>query len=140
MSVSRLATHLDLHMVGPENVAPCNTPTGDLPVRNGVAISEELGGRKLLHFLALKTLGTYRAGTQREIFTTPTPYPEEEVIRSLELPGAGYARKHVLVLDPLMLDDIAGPRHVAWGNSFEYILLGGFKASAIASKWEVELW
>ncbi|WP_328667588.1 hypothetical protein OG905_11210 [Streptomyces sp. NBC_00322] len=140
MSVSHLATHLDLHMVGPENVAPCNTPTWELRVRKGVAVSEELGGRMLLHFLTLQNLGAFREGTQREIFTTPTPYPEEEVIRSLELPGVAYARKHVLVLDPLMLDDIAGPRHVAWGNGFEYILPGGFTAAAIASKWEVELW
>ncbi|MFI5689732.1 hypothetical protein [Streptomyces sp. NPDC051636] len=55
-------------------------------------------------------------------------------------PGAAYARKHVLVLELRLLDRIAGPRHVAWGNAFEYILLNGFEADAIASKWEVALW
>ncbi|MFF4534015.1 hypothetical protein ACFY1P_32700 [Streptomyces sp. NPDC001407] len=140
MPVTHLATHLDLHMVGPSNVCPCNTPDEALPVRDGPAVAAELGGRKLLHFLMFHNVGTFRHGTTREIYTTPTPYPEEETIRSLALPGAAYARKHALVLDPQKLKKIAGPRHVAWGNAFEYILLDGFEAEAIASKWEIALW
>ncbi|WP_405814742.1 hypothetical protein OG241_09045 [Streptomyces sp. NBC_01390] len=103
-------------------------------------MAAEMGKRQLLHYLTMSNLDTYRYGTRRQIFVTPTPYPTDEVIRSLELPGVALARKHLLILEPLRLDDIAGPRHVDWGSGFEYILLNGFPIEAISSRWPLELW
>nr|WP_144298666.1 hypothetical protein [Streptomyces sp. TLI_235] len=138
-SVSNLAVHLDLHMIGPGAIHPCDVPDNRLPVLEGAELVAQLKGRKLLHFVALGNVGSFRNGTTRPIFTTPTPYPPDELIGALALPGVGIPRMHVIVLEPARLDRVAGPRHVAWGRGIEYILLDGFKEDAIASKWEVEL-
>ncbi|WP_369033250.1 hypothetical protein [Streptomyces adonidis] len=139
-SVSTLATHLDLHMIGPSEVQGCHVPDHLLPVLEGAALAVQLKGRKLLHFVTLDNLGSFRDGTSRPIFTTPTPYNPGDVIGALALPGAGLPREHVIVLEPTKLEQVAGPRYVAWGQGIEYILLNGFKRDAIASKWELKLW
>lgn len=137
--VSALATHLDLHMIGPGEVLACDIPDHELPVLEGAELATQLKGRKLLHFVALGNVGSFRHGASRPIFVTPTPYPAAEVTRALALPAVGMPRRHVLVLEPAKLEQVAGPRHVAWGQGIEYILLDGFHEDAMALKWEVEL-
>ncbi|MFI1063898.1 hypothetical protein ACH4TC_18670 [Streptomyces spororaveus] len=137
--VSLLATNMDIHMIGHSNIAPPDMPTDDLQVRTGLEVSKELGGRVLLRFCSLTDLSAFRSGTRRQIFTTPTPYPPDQVISSLELPGVVVERPYALVLDPKRLERVAGPRFVWWGLGIEYILLGGFEPKAILSKWEVVL-
>jgi len=137
--VSLLATNLDIHMIGHGHIAAPDTPTDFLPVRRGGEVSEELGGRALMRYCSLTDLSIFRSGTHREIFTTPTVYPPDAVVSSLELPGVMIERPYALILDPKRLDNIAGPRFVWWGLGIEYILLGGFESKAIMSKWEVVL-
>ncbi len=139
VGVSQIMTNLDLEMIGPCKVRACDTADGDLPLRDGAEVSAELHGRKLLHFVLDQNLGAYRHGTRREIFTTPTPYPADDVVAFLALPSAHLLRRHVLILDPMMLHDIRGPRQVRWGHGIEYILARGFGEDAIDSRWEMEL-
>ncbi|WP_055599916.1 hypothetical protein [Streptomyces aureus] len=137
--VSLLATNIDAQMIGHRNIAPPDTPIEDLPVRNGDEIGRELGGRVLLRYCSLTDLSTFRLGTTREIYTTPTPYPPDQVISNLELPGVALERPFALVLDPRSLETVAGPRFIWWGLGIEYILLAGFEPKSILSKWEVVL-
>lgn len=136
---AHLATTLDIEMIGFERIASPNTPDADLIVRSGDEVWQEIGGRALIRYCTKADVGTFRSGTNRKIFTTPTPYEPDDVIKWLELPGVMTQRPFALVLDPRELVEVAGPRWVRWGLGVEYILLGGFEAKAIKTEWEVSL-
>lgn len=101
------------------------------PSRPGKDVAEELGGRPLLRYIVLTDVGRYRAGTTREVYTTPTAYTPEEAPSWLNVPDVHIERPYVVMLDPARIDLIQGPMWVAPGLGIQYILPHGFPEAAI---------
>ncbi len=80
-AVSHLATHLDLHMIVPDNVKPCGVADAELPVVDDAELARRMGERKLLHFVSLSYLGSYRDGATRQIFVTRLLMPRMTSLR-----------------------------------------------------------
>lgn len=143
---SRLATILDVGMIGPARIRPASTPIDQLPTVTDLA--GELGGRYLLRYLASGQVGRLRGGVGDPQFVTPTPYAPEETISWLALPAPTELREFVLLLQPERLTDVVGPKWVWMGGGIEYVLLNGFSAdaivdmapgSAVPARWEIEV-
>lgn len=108
-------------------------------------VAREPAGKKLLHFVHPDKLGTFRNGSTRETFVTPTPYAPDEAPSWLQMPAAWVHRTHLLILDPAYIPAIQGPVWVATGRGIQYILSFGFPAAAIivpgapSGAWEIEV-
>ncbi|MER6368267.1 hypothetical protein ABT255_07785 [Streptomyces mirabilis] len=134
-----MATSLDLEMLQ-WNIHIAKTPIANLPKKSGVEVYEEIGHRQLIRFLTPDQNGAFRKGSGEKHFTTPTPYPADEVIEILHLPGIDKPRLWALILDPRKIPTILGPRLVRWGFAVEYVLPDGFPQEAlIESLWEVRV-
>jgi hypothetical protein len=127
---SQLATQLDEEMPGPAVISPAHTPISALPLKTGLDVSKELGGRYLLRYLLPHQVTLFSAGATALQYATPTPYSSTETLHWLALPGT-LPRDYVLLLDPSLIPWIRGPRRVRLAYGIEYILPGGFPRSAI---------
>ena len=120
-------------------ITPAPTPDAAVPLKNGKAVFDELGGRFLLRYLVPAQIEAFRAGDEGVHWVTPTPYSPEETIPWLALPALGKPRRHVLVLDPRKIETIRGPRWVRLGGGIEYILPNGFPREALVLPWPLEV-
>ncbi|MFJ1709572.1 hypothetical protein [Kitasatospora sp. NPDC088346] len=135
---SRLATNLDLEML--EWAASMgNVADAALPKKSGLDVYEEIGHRHLLRFVMAEQIGAFKDGSIQKHFTTPTPYPPDEIVDILHLPAVHRPRLWALVLDPREIPNIYGPRLVRWGHAIEYLLPDGFPEEALVSRWEVQV-
>ena len=101
--------------------------------RPGMEIAQELAGRLLIRYLMPSQIGQFIDGSDRETFTTPTPYTAIEAIRWLNLPFANVPRAHGLTLDPRKVNWIIGPMYAVFGGGIQYILPEGFNRDAIVT-------
>jgi hypothetical protein len=137
----KLATFLDqerIELAAP--IAPRGTPTAGLPLKAGVDVYRELGGRFLLRYLRVSQVDRFALGSATDRhFVTPTPYGPEDAVRFLYLPAPVDPPTFVLVIDPSKVDRILGPRWVRMGDGIEYILPEGFTREALVTSWEMTL-
>ena len=136
-----LATRLDISMLEGRGVwiFPGPTPDKDLPHKTGVEVSRELGGRYLLRYVLPDQVGRYTAGSTEPHWVTPTPYAPLELVPYLFLPNPNRIRTHVMLLNPVHIPTIAGPRYVNLGSGIEYLLRDGFPMQALVTPWEMEI-
>ena len=107
-----------------------------LPLRSGVDVYNELGGRMLLRYVN----DPLEAGKARETYVSPTAYSIDEVAGFLALPNPKSLREHVLFLDPRKINQIKGPTWCVQGQGIEYLLPDGYDKSAIIGvPWAVEV-
>ena len=140
---SRLATTLDTEMLaGRVPIAPSNTADSALRPVSGQALFDELGGRWLIRYVRSASLSDYNprsrpAHFSGTIYVTPTALEPDELTPWLALPSFLPPPTHAVLLNPQQLDAL-GPRWVRLGGGIEYILPGGFPASAlVAPGWPV---
>ena len=137
-----LATVLDeelLERVHGVVIAPRMTPDMHLPARTGHDVARELGGRYLLRYVLEEQLGVFADGSDAAHYVTPTPYAPGETVVYLSLPRPASPRRYVMMLDPLRIAEIRGPRWVRLGPGIEYILPRGFPRDALVWGWEQEV-
>lgn len=136
-----LATSLDISMLERRGVRifPGPTPDKSLPHKTGVEVSRELGGRFLLRYVLPDQLGRYTAGSLDVHWVTPTPYAPLDLVPYLFLPNPKRIRTHVMLLNPVHIPTIAGPRRVNLGEGIEYLLPDGFPKQALVAPWEKEI-
>jgi hypothetical protein len=116
-------------------IASRRTKDDSLPIKTGMQVWQELGGRWLLHYLPLDQIGAFTDGSVRKHFVTPTAYAPEDSVSYLDLPAPQRPRTHVLLLDPRIIQRIAGPRWVRLGIGIEYFLPDGFPKEALIQTW-----
>jgi hypothetical protein len=138
MSCARIATYLDEMMLRGSGVdiAQSYEDDSDLPLKNGTDVARELGGRYLLRYLSKSQIGRYTKGSTDRHWVTPTPYSSQDCITWLNLPAPHKRREYVLLLNPMHIPSIAGPRWIAGGFGIEYVLPQGFPANALVFRWE----
>jgi hypothetical protein len=142
-----LATRLDLLMLEQRRILPARAGVDvrHLPLKSGVDVFNELGGRFLIRYLADHQVGRFLNGDNGRHYTCPTSYPASELNRWLLLPTPRSRRSYVLLLDPRQIPDIRGPQWVASAGGIQYILPNGFPQRAIevpgapGAAWEIEL-
>jgi len=142
MSGLSIATILDtqmLEVVRKTTIATAPTLDSALPLKNGSQIADELGGRYLLRYMLREQVGRYTFGSADRHCVTPTPYRGDEVVAWLNLPRATGRRAFVLLLNPIALDEVLGPRWIAGGGGIEYILPKGFSQRALVFTWELQV-
>lgn len=139
-----LATYLDARFLVFEQAALIHQEgTLNLPLRTGVEVARELGGRKLIRYMHAGQVGRFRQGSSDLTYTTPTPYSPEEASSWLVLPAPTLLRTHALILEPTLIPWIQGPQWVAMGSGIQYLLPQGFPAAAIIvpgahdAQWEI---
>lgn len=132
-----LATTLDVNMIlGRGKIHERSVPDGHLPIRSGLDVSIELGGRSLIRYV-IDPSETYKTGPT---FVCPTPYGVKDVCSFLALPNPTQKRRWVVLIDPKLVNAIQGPRYCAMGQGIEYILTDGYPSSAILHPpWAIEL-
>lgn len=141
-AAARLATILDQEMLERRGVTISARVICDeqLPVKSGVEVFGELGGRFLVRYLLRESLSTCASGTDRPVYVTPTPYTPTDAVALLMLPSEDRPREHAMLIDPRYVDKIAGPRWVQGGFGIEYILPRGYQAEAVAIRpWTLRL-
>jgi hypothetical protein len=135
-----VAGRLDEQMAGKAIHAP-TVPIDQLPIRSGVEVARELGGRSLLRYVTPNLVHEpdgSRVG--QPTFVTPTPYAPQDPSHFLELPMPHVARPYVIFLDPSQIDRIAGPQYVGPGLGLQYVLPDGYDAEAVmAPGWAHEV-
>jgi hypothetical protein len=137
-----LATILDgemLEVVHGVQIEARTVPDSKLPLKSGVQVAAELGGRYLLRYVLNRQLGSFLAGSTSSHYVTPTPYGSHEAISFLNLPLPRYHRHFLLLLNPLHIEVVQGPRWVRLGSGIEYILPKGFPKMALVWGWEQEI-
>jgi hypothetical protein len=141
MPASRLARVLDQEMIERAGtaIASAMTPDADLPLRRGVEVSSELGGRFLVRYMTRRQLGLFSGGSTGQHFVTPTPLSHSEVRAVLALPAVAQPRPFAMLIDPAKVADIRGPRWIRGGDGIEYLLPSGFPANALPLAWEIEI-
>ena len=141
MSCGYLATKLDIEMLLKQgvNIASVGIPDEELPKKTGLEVARELCGRPLLRYLRRQDVGRYLYGDSNRHCTTPTPYASEDLIGFLNLPDPASRRTHFLLLDAAKVDEIRGPRYIAWGGGIEYVLPEGFPQEALVNPWGIEI-
>jgi hypothetical protein len=141
MSSASLAIVLDEEMLLARNprvrIANPHTPVDRLPRKSGARVSRELGGRLLLRYIPRNRAGTFSEGIWLPVWTTPTPLSPDEAISALALPNTSLPRDVVMLLDPVRIRRIRGPRRIRFGQGIEYLLPEGFGPQAIV--WEMEV-
>jgi hypothetical protein len=137
MSCGFWATYLDHQMLvrSGTSIAASNTPDTMLAVKTGAQVADELGGRFLIRYLRRSEVSQYLYGNTARHFVTPTPYSATDCVAYLALPEPTMRRGHLLLLDPMKIDEISGPRWVEAGRGIEYLLPRGFTQSALAFRW-----
>jgi len=138
MSAGLLATRLDQKMIEQNcQISPASVPNDKLPIKSGITVSQELCGRYLVRYLLARDEGRFQRGSNERHWVTPTPYSSEDAIMHLALRRTKKERRSTLLLDPVFIPEILGPRWVEWGDGIEYILPHGFPARAVV--WEIKL-
>ena len=127
-----------LHRAG-TIIAAAQTPEASLQLRSGNDVSQELGGRLLVRYMLRKQVGQFASGSSVKHFVTPTPLARTDIGSVLALPNVTVPRRWAILIDPLHVADIQGPRWVRGGSGIEYILPAGFPGSAVWLGWEIEV-
>ena len=144
----RLATLLDLEMLSGKGVLlhPEGTPDVSMPIRKGIEVAAELGGRLLLSYIRERdVIARTKSGqillgdTNWRVFATPTPYSSRQVVSALALPLPDLSRTHVILIDPAHVREVQGPRRVSFGYGIEYLLPMGYTTEALKLGWEKEI-
>src|SRR5947209_7427329 len=130
---STLATWLDWLMLLERGVAisSAGIPIERLPLKTGVEVFAELGGRFLIRYLVPAQVGRFSQGDPGRHYTTPTAYTPTEALALLAPPGSTEPRAHALLLDPRRIPRIRGPQWVASPGGIQYVLIDGFPQDAI---------
>jgi len=144
---SFLATRMDEEMLTERHIHPArpNLDVNLLPLKTGLQVFDELGGRYLIRYLTDLQYGRFTGGDTGRHYTTPTPYPMNELNRWLALRDPREKRPWLLLLDPRKVLEIRGPQWVAGPGGIQYILPNGFPEDAIVvpgaprAHWELEL-
>lgn len=135
-SVSRLAVHLDTQMlllngvkISDETTRDEDLPACDDPVN-------QFHGRLLIKYLRKESYQYYSSLSGVDFFPgrhflTPSPVAKKDLVPALNLPPLDRP-VYALLLDPVRLDNLVGPRRIAGGYGIEYLLLDGFGSDAIA--------
>jgi hypothetical protein len=89
-----------------------------------------------LRYLGRREIGLYTRGNAGIHWVTPTPYSSRDCATWLNLPAPDKLRTHVLLLNPVHIPRIAGPRRIEGGLGIEYMLPNGFPAKALVFTWE----
>jgi len=140
MGASHLATILDQEMlerIAP--IAPRDTRDAALPLRRGLDVADELGGRLLVRYMLARQLGQFGGGSTVRHWVTPTPISPSVVCSFLALPAPNEPRPFAMLIDPAAVAEIQGPRWVRGGAGIEYLLPIGFPASALPLGWELNV-
>lgn len=125
-------------MLDSKGIAPVGTPVSSLPVRTGQEVAAELGGRPLLRYVPFDLVHESYRHTQT--FVCPTPYSPDDMASFLALPNPALRREFVIVLDPVKIQRIVGPRWCDLGQGIEYVLTDGYDPDAImAPGWAVSV-
>ncbi len=135
---TELATELDSIFFDRNGVDiwPSNTKDDDMELRTGSEVAHELRGRVLLRYMPENAVpvddGTVPdAGPcRKKCWVTITPYGPTECIKALDLDPTRPPRPRVLLLDPKEISNIRGPRRIAGGLGFEYVLTEGYPSQA----------
>ena len=126
-----LSTQLDEFMLGKKIIYHA-MPAAGLPVKTGVDVFNELGGRQLLRYVDVYSVHEPRGGrVGRPTWVTPTPLSADEVDHYLDLPAPEKPRTHVVRLDPRLIPIIAGPQWVGLGLGIQYLLPDGYSTNAV---------
>lgn len=141
MGASRLAKILDQEMIerSGTKIASALTPDGALPIRPGADVAAELGGRFLIRYMVKKQLGSFISGSADLHFVTPTPLSPDAVRPFLALPAIAVPRRWAMLIDPLHVAEIQGPRWIRGGDGIEYLLPNGFPPAALPLPSEIEV-
>lgn len=139
--MSRIAVHLDAEMFLRRGivVAPATTPESALtPVLDP---DQHFAGRLLVRYVRKSDLAQVTSTTwqNRTHWLTTTPLCKGSVRTYLNLPSSLPAPTHALLVDPLVLQGIRGPRYVRLGFSVEYLVPTLPDASIVGNKWAVEI-
>jgi hypothetical protein len=135
MAAGWLATELDAYMLSGK-IFPRSTPDSAMPFRPGIDVAVELHGRMLCRYI----IDPHEPPRTSATWVCPTPLSIEELIPYLALPNPSKAREYVLFLDPGRIKDIQGPRWTSMGQGLEYLLPGGYTASAVVPPgWGVKI-
>jgi hypothetical protein len=107
------------------------TPDEMLSQRTGEQVRVEIGGRLLVRYLQTHQTESFINGSDRRHWVTPTPYSPEDTVPYLALPKPVTNRDYAMLLDPVKIDSILGPRWITLGKGIEYLLPNGFPKEAI---------
>lgn len=121
------------------SIASSATPDSALPSKTGATVANELCGRLLLRYLLSTQIGSLHGGSTRLQFVTPTPLAPRDTVAVLALPAVSSPRNYVVLLDPMKIPVIQGPRWVKAGSGIEYLLPGAFPQAALIIPWEVQV-
>lgn len=133
MGSVHLAVTLDLEMLW-RNGAVLHDALAraeDMPDLTPAQLATQLGGRPLLRYLLAHQAEEARTGRAGVVYATPTPMDPLEVAPANATPAVDRTRPFVLLLDPLLLAGVRGPRRVRQGFGIEYILTRGFSPDAV---------
>jgi hypothetical protein len=126
-----LATQQDEYMLG-KKIMHHAIAADNLPVKTGVDVFNELGGRQLLRYVDVYSVHEPRGGrVGQPTWVTPTPLSADEVDHYLDLPAPEKSRTHVVRLDPRLIPAIAGPQWVGLGMGIQYLLPYGYSTDAV---------
>ncbi len=139
--MSAIAVHLDAEMLLRRgvSVASATTPESSLP-----AISDpdrHFAGRLLVRYLRKGDLAqvTDTVWQNRAHSLTITPLCKDTLRRYLNLPSSLPPPTHALLVDPLLLPAIRGPRYVRLGFSVEYVVPSLPDTAIVGPRWAVEI-
>ncbi|MFI0827282.1 hypothetical protein ACH4Q7_22820 [Streptomyces roseolus] len=99
-----------------------------------------LKGRLLVHYLWPGRREDFSQGIERKMWVTTTAYSAEDASPYLRLPFPDVLRRSVILIDPLKVRGLRGPKHVARGGGIEFLLPFGAPAEAIMEGMEVKIW
>jgi hypothetical protein len=114
MTSGWLATELDSYMLDGK-IHSRRTPDSAMPVRAGIDVYRELQGRMLCRYI----IDPHEPPRTTATWVSPTPLSTTELIAYPALPS------------PSKINDIQGPRWTSRGQGLEYLLPGGYPASAV---------
>lgn len=141
MSCGSLSTHLDIEMLRKVgvNVSSSSVPDSGLPAKSGMEVERELSGRPLIRYLRKEDVKKFVFGDANRQCVTPTPYSVADLVSFLNLPDPTTKRTHYLLLEASKIQEVLGPRRIAWGGGIEYILPKGFPIEALLNRWAMEI-
>jgi len=131
-----LATTLDLEQIQSRagEIASHMVDVEDMIPRTGLKVTEELGSRYVVRYLAPNQLTKFLAGSAEPHWVTPTPYSSREAIDWLGLPFPKVKREYLLVLDLTKVQEVCGPAWIKLASGIEYYLPKGFPQDSIVDQ------
>lgn len=139
--MSAIAVHLDTEMFFRRGITvlPANTPESALPAITDP--DQHFAGRLLVRYVRKADLAQITSTTwqNRNHWLTTTPLCRGTLAKYLNLPSSLPTPSHALLVDPLLLSNVHGPRYVRLGFSVEYLAPSLPDAAIVGAKWAIEI-